>query len=157
MNLICLLTLSKISKIIATASIFTNIGWFHSSSLTFLILVALLGNVLMLTFKDNLARYCDIGHTVVTWGNIVGHIILPLIIGAVLIYLHRKQSPVWTWNDAVKSCGTVVGVGLLYLVVMLFGGACSYGLDIRTNLWFALAWVVLAMGITPLSLLVFNK
>ena len=157
MNLICLLTLSKLSKIIATASIFTKVGWFHASSLTFLILVALLGNVLVLTFPDKLATYCDTSHKVVTWGNIVGHIIFPVVIGAALIYIHKHRSPIWSWKDAVKSCGTVIGVGVLYFIVMLFGGVCSYGLDIRTNIYFAIAWIVLAIGITPLSLLVFNK
>ena len=157
MTWICFLTLSKISKIIATASILTKIGWFHASSLTFLILVALLGNVLVLTFSDKLSTYCDVSHTVVTWGNIVGHIIFPLIIGIVLVYLHQKKSPIWSWKDAIKSCITVIGVGVLYFIVMLFGGVCSYGLDIRTNIYFAIAWILLAIGITPLSLLVFNK
>lgn len=153
----CLLSITVLFQLIAIISIFVPVGWLHASSLTLLISIFILGNVLTVFFKSKLTNYCRINALTVDVGNIIGHIVIPLLIATVLVWKHRHQSNIMSWKHAGLSTGLIIGVGLLYFVLSMFGWVCSYGVGRKTQVWFLVAWVILAMVITPLSLYVFNK
>ena len=153
----CLLSLTILSKLIALASIYTPVGWFHASSLTLLICVSILGNVLTIFFKSTVGKYCNVSALTADVGNFMGHVVVTLIIAIVLVWKHGKSSDIMSWKHAGFSTGLVLGVGVLYFVLMMLGLVCSYGLDLKTQIWFAVAWVILALFATPFSLFVFNK
>ena len=153
----CLLTLTKLSQLVAIISIFSQVGWFHASSLTLLISIVILGNVLSFTYKSTLSKYCKVDTTTVDVANVAVHVVIPLIIAVVLIRKHGNKSDIMSWKHAGFSAGAVIGLGILYFLLTKGDLVSSYGVSERTQVEFLVAWVILALLITPLSLSVFNK
>lgn len=61
------------------------------------------------------------------------------------------------WKHAGLSAGVLIGLGLLYFLLMRLDWVCTYGVGLKTQVWFLVALVILSMSITPFSLSVFNQ
>ncbi len=144
----CFLTLSVFCKVVAFVALFTpnNSAWLQSSALGMLAAIIILGNILVYrATTKKISVYCNVGEEWVTVGNIVGHLIVPVVLGTILLCKYAGKQPV-TWKTYAKSAGFSVGVGVLYLVLMRAGAVSNYGLDPSTLASFGGAWVVLVLG-----------
>ena len=170
----CLLSATVLFQIAAIVFIFLPVGWLHASSLTILITIMILGNVMSVIYKTNFGEYCRINPTGV--GNIAVHTILPALIAMVLVWKNRKtqeskeedsktqeskdskhQSHLMSWENAGLSGGVVIGMGVLYFLLMRLDWVCTYGVGLKTHILYTVVAFIMIIAITPFSLSVFNK
>lgn len=153
MSLNCIVTLSLISKLIAGGSIFTHINWLHVASLTLLFNICILGNILMVLNRENLlTAQCDMTEDRLWVANLIGHIILPLLIGLVMYIIHGGKTFQQSYRVYAKSCLFCCLLVAVYFIAMQCDLVNTYGLPVQTQIYYGFAWIGLTYMLCPLSI-----
>lgn len=142
MNYKCLLSFTFLIMIISTISIFTNPSWLKISSISMLISIFILGNILAIFYRKQLKIYCQIknvNNIIFNIINILIHVLFPIIL-IILLLKNKIKNNKFIY---VKSYIFSILCGVIYLFLIKLNIANSYGLNTTQILYFSISYVFL--------------
>lgn len=151
-NIKCIVTNLTFSVIgISTLALKYGKLYMKLASITLLLIVALLGNILCIRNKLDLIKYCDIEElnpVIIDIANIITHWIAPfLLIGLILQNIKKYKM---TDNLYIETIGFIFSLGFIYLGLMTQGLVSNYGLDRESLILFSGSFIVLGLTLPKL-------
>lgn len=117
-------------------------------SVTLLLIVSLLGNVLCIKNKEELIKYCEIERlnpNIIDIANIITHLLIPLLI--ISIIQKNMGEYKLTKTLYLETIGFVLLVGLGYLALMSSGWVSNYGLKHEALIKFGISYGLLGVSL----------
>lgn len=151
-NIKCIVTNLTFSVIgISTLALKYGKLYMKLASITLLLIVALLGNILCIRNKLDLIKYCDIEElnpVIIDIANIITHWIAPfLLIGLILQNIKKYKM---TDDLYIETIGFIFSLGFIYLGLMTQGLVSNYGLDDESLILFSASFIVLGLALPKL-------
>lgn len=143
LNIKCLYCLTFLCEFLGILSIFvTNNNWFKLASLSMIIAVAILGNVLTYIHIVRLSKYCGLSKTILYFSNIITHIIIPILLYKLI---HKGWLVNSTYDRYITTNALIFSVliGVIYFILMLLNITCTYGLELKHNIIYGLCWLAI--------------
>lgn len=116
------------------------------ASITLLLIVALLGNILCIRNKLDLIKYCDIeglNPNIIDIANIITHWIAPFgLIGLIMGNIKKYKM---TNKLYMETVGFIFSLGFIYLGLMTQNMVSNYGLDTQSLVLFSVSFIVLGL------------
>ena len=136
-------TLSAISGLIGFISLFVSREWFIVAAVGMTVAYAFLGNILTFTSGSRVAEYIGITEKKVAIGNVLGHILYPL---AILAVLWMKQKREYTpFSEYLKAITFAFSIGIIYVVLMASKCGCTYGLTNKELVGYGVSWILMVV------------
>ena len=120
-------------------------------SITLLLIVALLGNILCIRNKLELIKYCDIeglNPNIIDLANIITHWIAPF--GLIGLIMENIKGYKMTNKLYIETIGFIFSLGFIYLGLMTQGLVSNYGLDVESLYLFSGSFIVLGLSLPKL-------
>lgn len=120
-------------------------------SITLLLIVALLGNILCIRNKLELIKYCDIEGlppSIIDVANIITHWIAPF--GLIGLIMENIKGYKMTNKLYIETIGFIFSLGFIYTTLMSQNLVSNYGLDKESLLLFSGSFTVLGLTLPKL-------
>jgi hypothetical protein len=146
-NMKCIVTNLTFSVIgISALSLKYGKLYMKLASITLLLIVALLGNILCIRNKLDLIKYCDIeglNPNIIDIANIITHWIAPFgLIGLIMGNIKKYKM---TNKLYMETVGFIFSLGFIYLGLMTQNMVSNYGLDTQSLVLFSGSFIVLGV------------
>ena len=120
-------------------------------SVSLLLIIALLGNIVCIRNKLELINYCDaegLNPIMVDIMNIITHWIAPFfLIGLIMENIKGYKI---TNNLYIETVGFIFSLGFIYACLMTQGFVSNYGLDNESLLLFSVSFIALGLSLPKL-------
>ena len=148
-------TLSAISGSIGFIALFITCRWFAIAAVGMTVAYAVLGNILALTRGVRVAEYIGISEKKVALGNILGHIVYPLIILVILCMKQKKEYiPL---SDYLKAIAFAFSIGIIYIILMTTKCGCTYGLTNKELVGYGVSWILIVAVISYIFMVIYSR
>ena len=107
--------------------------------------VAVLGNIIIFVHGRTIMDYCQLTESWIQIGNLVSHVVIPLIMIGILV---RAGTGPTTVNTKLCALGTTIIIGLVYIILMVAGMASTYGLEPKVLAYYGIGWLLISTAVT---------